>query len=115
MTEFAFFDDDAVIRLGEAILSQLQMDYVKAYIKYLKNGSGSEIYSYGKGRRQRCIDIIKELEWYLHASCLTGEYADAIIAELRRQAEVAVSKGKSAKKAMYRRVDEPRFTKLERD
>ena len=114
MTDIKFFDNDAVVRLGEAILSQLQMDYVKAYIKYLKYGDTAEIYHYGKGWQQRCVDSINEMEKYIRSSMLTADKADAIIFELRRQAKVAVSKGKSPKKALYRRVEEPRFTALER-
>lgn len=106
MVNTEFFDEEAVIRLAEAILSQLQMDYMKAYIKYLKFGSEYEIYSYGKGRRQRCIDMIREMEEFIRSSTMTAEYDDAIITELRRQAEEAVSKGKNAHKMMYRRTGE---------
>ena len=102
MTGINFFDEDAVIRLGEAILGQLQMDYVKAYIKLLKYGPTSEIYHYGKGRRQRCCDAIKELDDYIKTSSLTTEHSEAIIIELRRQAEAAVYKGKRAKKTKER-------------
>lgn len=98
-----FFDDDAAVRLGEAILTQLQQDYVKVYMKYLKKGPDATVFKYGKGTRSTVGTEIKDMDLYIRSNTMTAEHADAIIEELRRQARVAVEKGLSARKINHRK------------
>ena len=102
MGSLEFFDDDAVIRLGEAILSQLQQDYVGAYATLLKDGPDKVVYRYGSGPRMTASYAVKEMEGDIHRSSMTAEYADSIIEELRRQAREIAETGKTAKKVNWR-------------
>lgn len=108
MANFLFYDDNAVIALGEAILSQLQLDYMGAYIRYLTDGPNACVTAYGKGRRKSAKDLLKEMDDYIRSSTLTAEHAESIIEELRRQGREAVAKGTTAKKVNMRKYEEPR-------
>lgn len=98
-----FLDDDAAVRLGEAILTQLQQDYVKVYMRYLTKGPDSVFYKYGKGFRSTAKAEIEDMDLYIRSSTMTAEHADAIIEELQRQARYAVEKKLTARKINHRK------------
>lgn len=97
-----FFDNDAVLRLGEAILSQLQQDYMGTYKKYILEGPESRVYSFGNKKLQHAEDALHEMDQYIRSSMLTADRAESIIEELRRQGKEAAENGLSAKKVNWR-------------
>ena len=102
-----FFDDDAVIRLGEAILSQLQVDYIHVYKVFLVKGPTALVGRYGYGKRKTADEMLDEYDRYIRSSNLTAGYSEEIIKELRRQGEAIAANGTNARKVNHRKFEEP--------
>lgn len=88
--------DEGLIRLWEAVMEQVAVEYIDLYILYLQHGSeATRKYCSNYGRHQVTAKRgLIELEDYILGDLIAGPHASYIVHKLRQEAKDAIVNGK---------------------